>query len=79
MTAPDWPLPRGARLRLRLAWVAIRMRRGRRRVTAVLATAACLACLAVLVTAAPAHACRLHAIATPGVKAHYACATAATP
>lgn len=79
MTAPDWPLPRGARLRLCLAWLTIRIRRGPRRVVAILAAATFLAGLAVLITAAPAHGCRLHAVATPGVKAHFACAAAATP
>lgn len=78
MTAPDWPLPRGARLRLCLAWLTIRIRRGPRRVVAILAAATFLAGLAVLITAAPAHGCRLHVVTTGG-RGHYACATAATP
>ena len=75
---PDWPLPPGAWFRLRLTWLAVHARRARRRITTLAATAACAAALGVLITAAPAHACRLHAVATPGVKAHYACA-ATTP
>lgn len=70
MNVTDWPMPRGARLRLTLAWLAVS---GRRHPVLAIAAALSLAALAILAATAPARSCQLRAVATPGMRAHFAC------
>ena len=74
MTGPDWPMPRGARIRLRVAWLAATARRWPRRALAIAATTVAVTGLVVAAASNPAGACRLHVVTAPGTRAHWACA-----